>query len=157
MAGTRQPGSYHIIPVSKIASFQLLSLAPSNNSTNFTTASPPLHPIDLRALHNRAQNAVARLKAADSRRGRGVGKEGQEIFDALSRTLPTRWAEQSIVVLDVVLIKPPYRVEDCAASQAQGAALARVRKVVSGTLQIYITAEVFWLLAIDDSNALALV
>ncbi|MCJ1363370.1 hypothetical protein MMC16_002477 [Acarospora aff. strigata] len=142
-ASAPQPGTYHILPIPKIASFTLLSLAPppssptttTNNTTttpDFTTATPALTPIDLRALSARAQTAITRLKTLDSRRGRGVGREGQEIFDALGRTLPTRWSEQSIVVLDAVVIKPPYRIEDCVAGQGQGqqGALGRVRKVL---------------------------
>jgi len=45
------------------------------------------------------------------------------------------------VVLDAVVIRPPYRVEDCAAGQGGGGALGRVRKVVSTVLSLS-----FWIL-----------
>lgn len=160
------PGTYHILSIPKIATFTLLSLPPAftrpptatgtgtatatNNpptsptTTDFTAAHPAIAPLDPRALATRTTNAVARLKALDAKRGRGVGREAQDLFDALGRTLPTRWSEQSIVVLDAVVIKPPYRVEDCVLGRGQGqggqgqgqgqgqqGALGRVRKVVS--------------------------
>mgnify|MGYP002630218891 FL=1 len=40
--------------------------------------------------------------------GENVSAEAQEIFDALARTLPCRWKEQVIVVLEEVTIAPPY-------------------------------------------------
>ena len=72
----------------------------------------------------------------EARRGKGVSKEGQEIFDALVKTLPTRWDGTRIVVNDQVLIEAPYRSEDCKASKEQGGALAQVRRVVSLDLHL---------------------
>lgn len=61
-----------------------------------------------------------------------MGKEAQEIFDALNRMLPTRWDGKDIIVMDQVVVKGPgYRSEDCRAEKEAGSALARVKKVVS--------------------------
>lgn len=69
----------------------------------------------------------------EARRGKGVTREAQDIFDAFSRTMPARWDEQNIIVADAVTIAPPYRVDECRPLVAgDTAALARVRKVVSG-------------------------
>ena len=61
-----------------------------------------------------------------------MGREAQDIFDALSRTLPTRWDGTSIIVLDAVVIASPYRPDDCrGGAGAPTGTLARVKKVVS--------------------------
>lgn len=61
-----------------------------------------------------------------------MGKEAQDIFDALARTLPTRWDGTSIIVLDAVIISSPYKPDDCrGGSGAPSGTLARVKKVVS--------------------------
>jgi hypothetical protein len=71
------------------------------------------------------------LQEAEARRGKGVTREAQDIFDAFSRTMPARWDGTSIVVADAVVIAKPYRVDDCRALIANdSAALTRVRKVV---------------------------
>jgi hypothetical protein len=70
--------------------------------------------------------------AEDARKGKGVSKEAQEIFDRLSRTLPTRWEGKDIVANDSVVIEVPYRPEDCKLLDgAPKESLGRVRKVVS--------------------------
>lgn len=128
-------GDYHIIPISRIQTFQLLSLAlPSNSSEEptFTDAEPALHALDLRALKAREVSAVRKLQDREAKRGKGVTREAQEVFDAISRTMPVRWDGQQIVVSDSVAIEAPYRVENCQPLHAGNtAALARVRKVVS--------------------------
>lgn len=63
-----------------------------------------------------------------------MSKEAQDLFDAFSKTMPTRWDGTSIVVADTVVISQPYRVDDCRAIIAEdgvGIGLPRVRKVVS--------------------------
>jgi len=45
-----------------------------------------------------------------------------------------RWDNQNIVVLDQVTIVPPYRVDDCTASDPNSQALQHVRKLVSITM-----------------------
>lgn len=133
-ASQAQAGDYHIIPVSRIQSFQLLSLAPSSSSSDgpsFTDAYPSLHALDVRALKAREASAVAKLQEREARRGKGVSREAQDIFDAFSRTMPARWDGQSIVVADAVVISKPYTVDNCRALVAGDiAALTRVRKVV---------------------------
>ncbi|KAE8319706.1 hypothetical protein AARAC_006379 [Aspergillus arachidicola] len=134
-ADTKQTaGDYRIIPVSRIQSFQLLSLAPSSNSAegpSFADAVPPVHALDIRALKAREANAVGKLQEGEAKRGKGVTREAQDIFDAFSRTMPTRWDGTNIIVADAVSIAAPYRVDDCQPLVAgDTAALARVRKVL---------------------------
>jgi hypothetical protein len=129
-----EPADYHIVPVTRIQSFQLLSLAPSFSSPNgpsFTDAIPPLHALDIRALKAREATAIGKAHESETRRGKGVTREAQSLFDAFGRTMPTRWDRANIVVADAVTIAPPYHADDCRPLVAgDTAALARVRKVV---------------------------
>ncbi|KKK17019.1 hypothetical protein P175DRAFT_0501257 [Aspergillus ochraceoroseus IBT 24754] len=125
-----QAGDYRIIPIARIQSFQILSLA-SGEPTSFSDAVPSLHALDIRALKAREANAVAKLQEGEAKRGKGVTREAQDIFDAFSRTMPARWDGANIIVADAVAIAPPYRVDDCRALVAgDTAALTRVRKVL---------------------------
>ncbi|KAL9038151.1 MAG: hypothetical protein Q9214_005401 [Letrouitia sp. 1 TL-2023] len=127
------PPTHHIIPVSSIQSFTLLPTSPGSNG--FSSAlgnTSQLNTLPTASLLARADAAVARLKEAASRKNKSVGREAQELFDGLGRTLPTRWDGTSIVVMDEVLISAPYRGEDCKAKAGvQAHTLNRVRKVVS--------------------------
>ncbi|KAI9738810.1 MAG: hypothetical protein M1834_008317 [Cirrosporium novae-zelandiae] len=137
--------SMTFIPISSITSFHLLSTAPnadtnattsSSSPSPFTTLQPPIHPLSTSFQKQREAAAIAAAKALQARRGKGVTREGQEIFDALARTLPVRWDAKNVVVSDNVVIEAPYRVEDCKAIEGKGQnaqhALVRVRKVVEG-------------------------
>ncbi|KAJ5089963.1 hypothetical protein N7532_008647 [Penicillium argentinense] len=127
-------GDHQMFPMSKVQSFQLLSLHPSASNptdTPFTGAWPPIFPLDIRALKAREAKAVAEAQEREARRGKGVTREAQELFDAFGRTMPTRWSGSNIIVADAVTIAPPYRVDDCRPLvENDTAALARVRKVL---------------------------
>ena len=64
-----------------------------------------------------------------------MDKEAQDLFNAISRQLPTAWKGTSIEVMDQVMINPPYRVEDCVVKDgASKTALPQVKKVVRANL-----------------------
>lgn len=135
------PADFHIVHISRIQHFQLISLPPQTASSSvepgspFANAYPTIYPLDIRALKNREAAAVAALQEREMQRGKGVTKEAQDLFDAFSRTMPARWDGTSIVVADTVVINKPYRVDDCRSLMPEedggSGALARVRKVVS--------------------------
>ncbi|KAG5300057.1 Lsm12p-like protein [Histoplasma capsulatum G186AR] len=135
------PGDYHIIPISRIHNFQLLSLPPHSASSSpteqtpsFANAYPSIYPLDIRALKNREAAAVSKLHEREQRRGKGVSKEAQDLFDAFSRTMPARWDGTSIVVADTVIISKPYHIDNCRSLSPDNGgvspALTRVRKVL---------------------------
>lgn len=99
---------------------QVLLPSLSNPSLTFST---PISP----------QEAVAAAEADALRIGVGVTREAQVLFDALAKTLPCRWKDKSIVVLDDVTISEPYRPESCAGGNPT--ALTRVQKVVRACVQ----------------------
>ncbi|KAF3484409.1 uncharacterized protein GIQ15_03733 [Arthroderma uncinatum] len=138
-----QPGDFTILPITRIHSFNLISLSADGCSPSaspspapFASAQPSIYPLDIRALRNREASAIARLKEHESSRGKGVSKEAQDLFDAFRRTMPTHWSGTSIVVADSVVIAAPYGVGDCKTlnltgrDEVAGTALTRVRKVL---------------------------
>ena len=90
------------------------------------SASSSLGEIDMEFVKKREEENV-RLACERARRiGRGVSTKAQELFDALSKTLPCQWAgatgenvaedgkHSSIVVMDQVIVREPYTSSDCA-------------------------------------------
>ncbi len=79
------------MPVSHIQSFQLLSLPPNGSAQGsgigggFAEAAPAIHRVDTEALRQREASAVRKLKEREAMRGRGVGREAQELFDTIAK------------------------------------------------------------------------
>ena len=92
----------------------------------------PLDPrncyVDLNDLQAREELAIRQAEADAERIGVGVTSEAQNIFDALSKTLPVRWDKNVIVVMNEVRISSPYH-SDCVIGGAP-AANDRVKKVL---------------------------
>ncbi|KAI4104030.1 MAG: hypothetical protein L6R37_003512 [Teloschistes peruensis] len=126
------PPIHHVLPISSIQNFTLISApATPNGFATPPNTTPALSNVPTAALMARADAAVARLKEAASRKNKAVGKEAQDLFDGISRTLPIRWDGNNMIVMDSVIISAPYRGEDCKAGHGvQSQTLSRVRKVV---------------------------
>ncbi|KAJ8655761.1 hypothetical protein O0I10_008647 [Lichtheimia ornata] len=92
----------------------------------------PINHVDTSRLDARESSGVKNMRQRVAKMGVGVTKEAQDIFDALSKTLPCRWSNDTIVVLDEVLIQPPYDVDSCKANSSSASSLARVKKVLEG-------------------------
>ncbi|EHB10736.1 LSM12-like protein [Heterocephalus glaber] len=59
----------------------------------------------------------------------GVSLEGQQLFQTIHKTIKDcKWQEKNIVVMEEVVITPPYQVENCKGKE--GSALSHVRKIV---------------------------
>lgn len=87
-ASSAGPGTYHVIPVSHLLNFQILSEAPRGEGApaGFESATPSIGRLDLDALRNREEAAVRKLREQEANRGKGVTKEAQELFDFVRRT-----------------------------------------------------------------------
>ncbi len=82
-----------------------------------------------------------------------MSKEAQDLFDGISRTLPTRWDGNSIVVMDSVVISTPYRGEDCRAGNGVPATtLSRVRKVVRLSSRYGVLGALMELICVPQSG-----
>ncbi|KNA23245.1 hypothetical protein SOVF_026580 [Spinacia oleracea] len=84
--------------------------------------------LDLSSLQAREESAIRQAEIEAERIGVGVTAEAQNIFDALSKTLPVRWDKTVIVVMDQVRVCSPYFPESV--SGGTPAANERVRKVL---------------------------
>ncbi|EEF30988.1 conserved hypothetical protein [Ricinus communis] len=84
--------------------------------------------IDLHSLQAREELALRQAEAEAERLGVGVTAEAQNIFDALSKTLPVRWDKTVIVVMNEVRVNNPY-LPECV-SGGTPAANERVKKVL---------------------------
>nr|OQO19624.1 hypothetical protein B0A51_13811 [Rachicladosporium sp. CCFEE 5018] len=127
-----QPGDYHIVPVSRIQSFQITSLA-GDGAQSITTAQPAIVPVDTKRLQEREETRIRKLKEEDDNRGKGVSKEAQEIYDSLRRVnVPIRWHNAEMIVHEFVIITPPYRPEDCRSAKDKSAILTRVKQILEG-------------------------
>ncbi|OAQ28534.1 hypothetical protein K457DRAFT_138630 [Linnemannia elongata AG-77] len=106
----------------------------NNNITNniYSTVLPAVGYVQLDKIQQREQQAIREAQAAAARIGVGVSTIGQDIFDALSKTLPCRWHKDQIVVMDEVIISSPYEPDNCKANASAAATLARVKKVLEG-------------------------
>eukprot|EP00004_Rigifila_ramosa_P028174 TRINITY_DN9477_c0_g2_i2.p1 TRINITY_DN9477_c0_g2~~TRINITY_DN9477_c0_g2_i2.p1 ORF type:complete len:120 (-),score=33.47 TRINITY_DN9477_c0_g2_i2:40-399(-) len=86
--------------------------------------------VDLHRIREREQASIDRHL---SKIGVGVSPAAQMLFDALSKTMPCQWQQQAILVMEEILISPPYQLSDCAGPA--GPTLERVKKVMHGELQ----------------------
>ncbi|PIA62173.1 hypothetical protein AQUCO_00200286v1 [Aquilegia coerulea] len=84
--------------------------------------------IDLKTLQAREESAIRQAEMEAERIGVGVTNEAQNIYDALSKTLPVRWDKTVIVVMNEVRVNSPYRPENV--SGGTGPANDRVKKVL---------------------------
>ncbi|KAI4676877.1 hypothetical protein J4E81_011026 [Alternaria sp. BMP 2799] len=132
-----QPGDYHIIPFAHIESFEIIGTGErvAESAAGFDGALPSISKVDLAALQAREDQTIREMKKKDMQKGKGVSAEAQELFDAISRTLPTRWADTQIVVNDSVLIQAPYTLDSIKAPADKHQAKAHVRKVVEAFYQ----------------------
>ena len=82
-----QAGDYHIIPVSRIQSFQVIALASNteNGNSTISSAQPPIGPVDIKRLEERERAKINKLKEDEMNKGKGVTKEAQAIFDSFKR------------------------------------------------------------------------
>jgi len=110
---------YHIIPLAKIMKYAVVGSEEKKGSEE----SP--------AKEKEKEKArQAKLREERLVKPPGVSSVGHKLFLALDKTLPVRWHNKSIIVLDNVLIEPPYDVDDCKAPSKHVKQLERVKELV---------------------------
>ncbi|KAI9274287.1 anticodon-binding domain-containing protein [Phascolomyces articulosus] len=120
--------AFRIIKISHIKEVLSNEETSGHDATNYL----PINYVQVERLSQRESSGVKHMRQRVAKMGVGVTKEAQDIFDALSKTLPCRWSNDTIVVLDEVLIQAPYGIENCKANASSAASLARVKKVLEG-------------------------
>lgn len=86
--------------------------------------------VDAPRCERRFENALRVARAQADNIGENVSALAQDVFDALSRTLPCRWNGDVIVVMDEVEVRGP-KYEDASGSGQTPGAVERVQKVLA--------------------------
>ncbi|XP_051894620.1 protein LSM12 homolog A [Pristis pectinata] len=95
-----------------------------------TETPPPLASLNVSKLANRARTEKEEKLSQAYAISAGVSPEGQQLFQTIHKTIKDcKWQEKSIIVMEEVVIVPPYQVENCRGKEG-GSALSHVRKIV---------------------------
>ncbi|XP_047232090.1 protein LSM12 homolog A isoform X2 [Girardinichthys multiradiatus] len=93
-----------------------------------TETPPPLASLNVSKLANRARTEKEDKLSQAYAISAGVSVEGQQLFQTIHKTIKDcKWQEKNIIVMDDVVISPPYQVENCRGKE--GSALSHVRKI----------------------------
>ncbi|GMY26166.1 protein LSM12 homolog [Fagus crenata] len=127
--------SFYLFKGSKPGPRRNIRLLKANYIKEFTFLSHGEDPLDIKkcqldltSLQAREESAIRQAETEAERIGVGVTSEAQNIFDALSKTLPVRWDKTVIVVMKEVRVSSPYLPESV--SGGTPAANDRVKKVL---------------------------
>lgn len=94
-----------------------------------TGTPPPLASLNVSKLANKARTEKEEKMSQAYAISAGVSLEGQQLFQTIHKTIKDcKWQEKNIVVMEEVVIAPPYQVENCKGKE--GSALSHVRKIV---------------------------
>jgi hypothetical protein len=122
-------GTYRIIPISSITSFQLLAIAPQ--SPDIPANNSALNTIDTNAVQARLIKNITAQQAAQARVGpKGTTPTDQALFDALSRTLQANWSGNSMLLSDTFLVDKPYGPLNVRIIDGRHGDLERMKKVI---------------------------
>uniref|UniRef100_A0A8D0EXW0 LSM12 homolog n=1 Tax=Strix occidentalis caurina TaxID=311401 RepID=A0A8D0EXW0_STROC len=94
----------------------------------------PSYPLSKQQLANKARTEKEEKMSQAYAISAGVSLEGQQLFQTIHKTIKDcKWQEKNIVVMEEVVIAPPYQVENCKGKE--GSALSHVRKIGREALQ----------------------
>ncbi|XP_064225679.1 protein LSM12 isoform X2 [Aotus nancymaae] len=95
-----------------------------------TETPPPLASLNVSKLASKARTEKEEKLSQAYAISAGVSLEGQQLFQTIHKTIKDcKWQEKNIVVMEEVVITPPYQVENCKGKE--GSALSHVRKIVN--------------------------
>uniref|UniRef100_A0A8V5GW38 Uncharacterized protein n=1 Tax=Melopsittacus undulatus TaxID=13146 RepID=A0A8V5GW38_MELUD len=90
---------------------------------------PPLASLNVSKLATKARTEKEEKLSQAYAISAGVSLEGQQLFQTIHKTIKDcKWQDKNIVVMEEVVIAPPYQVENCKGKE--GSALSHVRKIV---------------------------
>ncbi|GAB1296892.1 Protein LSM12 homolog [Apodemus speciosus] len=96
-----------------------------------TETPPPLASLNVSKLASKARTEKEEKLSQAYAISAGVSLEGQQLFQTIHKTIKDcKWQEKNIVVMEEVVITPPYQVENCKGKE--GSALSHVRKIEEG-------------------------
>uniref|UniRef100_A0A2R8MWB1 LSM12 homolog n=1 Tax=Callithrix jacchus TaxID=9483 RepID=A0A2R8MWB1_CALJA len=98
-----------------------------------TETPPPLASLNVSKLASKARTEKEEKLSQAYAISAGVSLEGQQLFQTIHKTIKDcKWQEKNIVVMEEVVITPPYQVENCKGKE--GSALSHVRKIRQSAL-----------------------
>ena len=102
----------------------------------------------LEQLEDRAREAISERNALAAAFSSGVTEDGLKLFLNLSKTIgrDVTWKGQDIIVNSIVLIKPPYKTDNCCLATES----ARNDKMISYVQQL---VSRFWTDAVKQSSS----
>lgn len=113
----------HIFYLETLKDVKILESPPAGH----VLALPSISANELERVEQRYRVLAKRVLASI---GQNVSGEAQTVFDALNKTMPCAWEDAYIRVMGEVLIKPPYRPQNCMSTNLQ--VLSRVKIVLEG-------------------------
>ncbi|KAJ1027482.1 hypothetical protein NDA18_003488 [Ustilago nuda] len=125
---------FTIVKVSEIKKIGLHQSTQASNGTSSRSGADsltPIHPVSLKAAQSREADALKQSLSKVARTGKDVSQLGQQIFDALSKTLPCRWHESHIIVMEEVVISGPGY--DPASTNVPGYTQEQLQSFIHGT------------------------
>ncbi|KAL3147660.1 hypothetical protein ABBQ32_002413 [Trebouxia sp. C0010 RCD-2024] len=121
------------------SNLRLLKASYIKNVNNVLPPAQPVEPlplVDMQRCRDRESKALQAAQAEAAKTGIGVSTEAQQVFDALSKTMPCHWRQQSIIILNEVELQPPYGLSNCSTENPSDlATLERVKKVLTAERQ----------------------
>jgi len=121
-----------LIPAHAIRTIYVIADATGDDESALVAALPP---VDLRVCAKREADAFEAMELAMAQLNPSASPDGQAMFDALSKTMDCSWVENSINVLDQVRIDAPYGVGDVVSLDGNVDSLARIKKVMMGSMK----------------------
>jgi hypothetical protein len=134
--------NYRVVNASCVREFSVLSPPPEREANAPELPSMPEAKIEL--AKQREERAVAKAQEDGAHVCAEATAHAQSVFDALRKTMKIDWLTQKpdapdrrphMLVMDAVMIQPPYTPETCLADVKEKKLKERVQKVLAGTLK----------------------
>ena len=127
--------AYRLVNASCLAEFSVLVEPPSRPKEL-----PPIPEANKDLAKTREERAVEKAKTEGAKTCTSATAFAQSIFNELSKTMPCDWMvkpdqDPYILVMEAVIISPPYTPDACKAKGGEDRLKERVQKVLGGILQ----------------------
>ncbi|XP_033106251.1 protein LSM12 homolog B-like [Anneissia japonica] len=92
---------------------------------------PALPALNQNKLLKRAEESIYDKHEAIRCQELGVPSDAIKLYHTIKKTLHCRWQNRDMIVLDSVIVSPPYTLESCSSNDGKdGKELAHVKKII---------------------------
>ncbi|XP_071948527.1 protein LSM12 homolog A-like [Antedon mediterranea] len=96
-----------------------------------TEVPPALPALNQNKLIKRAEESIFEKQEAIKCQELGVPSHAIKLYHTIKKTLHCRWQHRDMIVLDSVIVAPPYTLESCSSQDGkEGKDLAQVKKII---------------------------